>query len=68
MLDFIKEGVVEIVSYVMHEMKWEAVKQEVESRLSGPMSNVSDRRLYEAILEAFSDSWRDRDLYVRFSK
>ncbi len=68
MLDVLDEGVVEVVSYTMHEMRWEGVKSEVASRLSGPLDNISYRRLYEAILDAFSDSWPDRDLYARYGK
>lgn len=65
-LDDPREGVVEVVSYTMHEMRWEVVRSEVASRLSDSLRDVSYRRLYEAILDSFSDSWRDRDLYARY--
>ncbi|MFJ9471664.1 hypothetical protein [Streptomyces caniferus] len=59
------EGVVELVSFVMHELRWLPVRAEVERRLAHPTGDVSDRRHYEAMLDAFQDSWRDRDLYRR---
>jgi hypothetical protein len=67
LLDTIEEGVIELISYAMHELRWESVRQEIERRLASPTSDVSARRHYEAMLDAFSDSWRDRDLYGRFS-
>lgn len=66
LLDYPKEGVVELISFVMHELRWKAVEVEVDSRILHPIGNVSNLRLYEAIKDAFSDSWRDRDLYSRF--
>lgn len=68
LIDSIREGVVELVSFVMHELRWQAVEEAIRSRASDPRANVSDLRLYEAMLDAFSDSWRDRDLYVRFDR
>ncbi|MEU7132957.1 hypothetical protein [Streptomyces sp. NPDC046261] len=68
LIDSIREGVVELVSFVMHELRWQAVEEGIRSRISDPRANVSDLRLYEAMLDAFSDSWRDRDLYVRFDR
>ncbi|MCZ1007046.1 hypothetical protein [Streptomyces lydicus] len=66
LLDAPAEGVVELVSFVMHELRWPAVKAEIERRLAHPTGDVSNRRHYEAMLEAFHDSWRDRDLYRRY--
>jgi hypothetical protein len=66
LLDTLDEGVVELVSFVMHELRWSPVKEEIERRLENPTGDVSDRRHYEAMLDAFHDSWRDRDLYKRF--
>ncbi|HEY9368057.1 hypothetical protein [Streptomyces sp.] len=66
LLDPIREGVVELVSFTMHELRWSAVEDAIRSRIADPAGDVSDRRLHEAMLDAFSDSWRDRDLYARF--
>ncbi|WP_433543659.1 hypothetical protein ACQPZG_00045 (plasmid) [Streptomyces sp. CA-294286] len=67
MLDEIAEdGMVELISYAMYALRWEGVAEEVERRLSHPSGDVSNRRLYEAVLDSFSDSWRDRDLYDGF--
>ncbi|MFI9646022.1 hypothetical protein ACIHAA_06955 [Streptomyces sp. NPDC052040] len=68
LLDRIDEGVIELVSYTMHEVRWEPVRQDIERRLMSPTADVSARRHYEAMLDAFSDNWRDRDLYGRFSQ
>ncbi|MEU6331941.1 hypothetical protein ABZ851_32510 [Streptomyces sp. NPDC047049] len=65
LLDSPAEGVVELVSFVMHELRWPPVKAEIERRLAHPTGDVSSRRHYEAMLDAFHDSWRDRDLYRR---
>ncbi|MEK2477986.1 MULTISPECIES: hypothetical protein [Streptomyces] len=66
LIDSMREGVVELVSFVMHELRWPAVEEAISRRISAPLRDVSHLRLYEAMLEAFSDSWRDRDLYARF--
>ncbi|MEW1658033.1 hypothetical protein [Streptomyces sp. NPDC093707] len=68
LLDSIKEGVIEVVSYAMHELRWPAVERAIREKISVPGVDVSDVRLYGVMLEAFSDSWRDRDLYGRFSR
>ncbi|MET7296253.1 hypothetical protein ABZS79_29770 [Streptomyces griseoloalbus] len=67
LIDSPQEGVVEIVSFLMHVLRWEAVREEVEERIRNPRGDVSNLRLHEAMLDAFSDSWRDRDLFTRFS-
>lgn len=67
LIDSPEEGVVEIVSFLMHVLRWGAVRAAVEERIGNPRGNVSNIRLYEAMLDSFSDSWRDRDLFVRFS-
>lgn len=66
LLDSVREGVVELVSFTMHELRWNAVERELRRRLSCPGGNISYPRLYEAMLDSFSDSWGDRDLYSRF--
>lgn len=66
--DPIKEGVVELVSFTMYELRWPAVEGAIRCRVSEPNGNASSLRLYEAMLDAFSDSWRDRDLYARFNQ
>lgn len=66
LIDRMREGVVELVSFTMHELRWPAVREAIESRAADPGRDVSRLRLYEAMLDAFSDSWRDRDLYARF--
>ncbi|MFE3654484.1 hypothetical protein [Streptomyces sp. NPDC059152] len=68
LLDPIEEGVIEIVSYTMHELRWPAVESAIGEKISEPGVDVSDVRLYSAMLDAFSDSWRDRDLYARFDR
>ncbi|GFE12420.1 hypothetical protein Sgleb_04670 [Streptomyces glebosus] len=60
------EGVVELVSFVMHELRWSPVEAEIGRLLAYPTGDVSKRRHYEAMLNAFHDSWRDRDLYRRY--
>ncbi|MFD5424976.1 hypothetical protein [Streptomyces sp. NPDC127084] len=67
LIDSPREGVVEIVSFLMHVLRWEAVREAVEERIRHPRGDVSNLRLHEAMLDAFSDSWRDRDLFTRFS-
>jgi len=67
LVDSPKDGAVEMISFLMHELRWEAVRDAVRERIDHPRGNVSNIRLYEAMLDAFSDSWRDRDLYARFS-
>ncbi|MEV6437500.1 hypothetical protein [Streptomyces anulatus] len=62
-----REGAVEIVSFLMHALRWEAVREAVEERIRHPRGNISNLRLHEAMLDSFSDSWRDRDLFTRFS-
>ncbi|MFF8264759.1 hypothetical protein [Streptomyces virginiae] len=62
-----REGVVETVSFLMHVLRWEAVREAVEERVRHPRGDVSNFRLHEAMLDSFSDSWRDRDLFTRFS-
>lgn len=64
-IDSLGEGAVELISFTMHELRWKAVEEAVTERMSDPGRNVSDRRLYEAMADAFSDAWRDRDLYAR---
>jgi hypothetical protein len=67
LLDSIEEGVIEIVSFAMHDLRWERIEREIRRRLMGPETQVSWRRHYEAMIGAFSDDWRDRDLYRRYS-
>ncbi|MEV5948965.1 hypothetical protein [Streptomyces sp. NPDC051993] len=67
LIDSPEEGVVEVVSFLMHALRWEVVREAVEERISHPRGNVSNIRLYEAMLDSFTDSWRDRDLYERFA-
>ncbi|GHE54163.1 hypothetical protein [Streptomyces capitiformicae] len=67
-IESLGEGAVELISFTMHELRWQAVEEAVTARVSAPGRNVSDLRLYEAMLDAFSDSWRDRDLYARFDR
>ncbi|MFD0294911.1 hypothetical protein [Streptomyces sp. NPDC127118] len=68
LIDSPEEGVVEVVSFLMHVLRWEAVREAVEERVNYPRGNVSSIRLYEAMLDSFSDFWRDRDLYARFAE
>ncbi|WNZ08534.1 hypothetical protein [Streptomyces sp. 11x1] len=67
-IDSLGDGAVELISFSMHELRWQAVKEAVTARISDPRRNVSNLRLYGAMLDAFSDSWRDRDLYARFDR
>ncbi|WP_181160435.1 hypothetical protein [Streptomyces solincola] len=67
MLDSLVDGVVETVCFLMHELRWAEVEGEIRSRAADPGDDVSNLRLYEAMLDAFSDSWRDRDLYRKYS-
>ncbi|MEU2776801.1 hypothetical protein ABZ646_28790 [Streptomyces sp. NPDC007162] len=67
LIDSPEEGVVEVVSFLMHALRWEAVREAVEEKITNPRGDVSNIRLYEAMLDSFTDSWRDRDLYVRFA-
>ncbi|GAA1024451.1 hypothetical protein Aple_101160 [Acrocarpospora pleiomorpha] len=67
LIDSPREGVVELVSFVMYELRWTAIQEAVRERMRDPSGNVSNIRLYEAMLDAFSDSWHERDLYRRFA-
>ncbi|MEU3543986.1 hypothetical protein [Streptomyces paromomycinus] len=67
LIDPAREGIVELVAFTMHELRWPRIEQEIRGRLTENPGNVSNIRLYEAMLDAFSDSWSDRDLYGRFS-
>ncbi|MGC4944425.1 hypothetical protein [Kribbella sp. DT2] len=60
-------GATELISFTMHELRWPIVKDEIELQLNNTTRNVSDRRLHEAMLDSFSNSWRDSDMYLRFS-
>lgn len=62
-----REGAVEIVSFLMHTLRWETVRDAIEERIRHPRGDISNLRLHEAMLDSFSDSWRDRDLFARFS-
>src|SRR5690606_6592225 len=62
-----QEGVVETVSFLMHELRWKAIREAIEKRVDSRRGDGSDIRLFEAMLDAFSDAWRDLDLYKRFS-
>jgi hypothetical protein len=66
MLDSLEEGMAELISFVMHELRWRNIEEEVRSRVLHPRGDASKLRLYEAILDAFSDTWGDRDLYSKF--
>ncbi len=69
LIDSVREGVVELVSYTMHELRWSAVETVIRERISRPAGGgASELRFHEAMLDAFSDSWRDRDLYVRYEQ
>lgn len=68
LIDSLREGVVELVSFVMHELRWPDIERAILIRISDPGRNVSNLRLYEAMLDSFSDGWRDADLYSRFSR
>ncbi|GAA2643886.1 hypothetical protein [Streptomyces lunalinharesii] len=65
LLDPIEEGVIEVVSYTMHELRWPVVERAIRDKIAAPGVDVSDVRLYGVMLDAFSDEWRDRDLYAR---
>ncbi|MEU7315284.1 hypothetical protein [Streptomyces sp. NPDC007083] len=67
LIDSPREGVVELVSFLMHDLRWEAVREAITEKVRHPKGDISNIRLHEAMLDAFSDSWRDRDLYTRFS-
>ncbi|MEI8411025.1 MULTISPECIES: hypothetical protein [unclassified Kribbella] len=56
---------IELVSFLMHELRWPAVELAIREGLAGP-PDVSTVRHYSAMLDSFSDAWRDRDLYARF--
>ncbi|MET9566273.1 hypothetical protein [Streptomyces tauricus] len=67
LIDSPVEGVVELVSFLMHELRWPGVQEAIKDRVLYPKGDVSNIRLYEAMLDSFSDAWRDRDLYTRFA-
>ncbi|MFB8414659.1 hypothetical protein ACFC63_03950 [Streptomyces albidoflavus] len=67
LIDSPGEGAVEVISFLMQALRWESVRQAVEERISHPRGNISNIRLYEAMLDSFADFWRDRDLYTRFA-
>ncbi len=60
-------GATELVSFTMHVLRWPAVQEEIERQLNNTRRNVSDWRLHRAMLDSYSDSWRDKDMYVRFN-
>ncbi|WP_145807015.1 hypothetical protein [Kribbella amoyensis] len=67
LLESPQDGVVELLSFLMHVLRWEAVQEAVGNRLTSPRGDVSHIRLSEAIWDSFSDTWRDRDLFRRFA-
>lgn len=67
LIDSPVEGVVELVSFLMYELRWEAVQEAVREEVDRPGVNVSNIRLFEAMLDSFSDTWGDRDLYARYA-
>ncbi|WP_460855037.1 hypothetical protein [Nocardiopsis coralliicola] len=66
LLDGPIEGVVEIISFLMHNLRWGRINYEIALRMKNP-KDVSHIRLYKSMLDSFSDSWRDRGMYTRYS-
>ncbi|MBR7747242.1 hypothetical protein [Undibacterium baiyunense] len=53
----------EPVAYLMHVLRWGEVKEWVERSLAGMANPMLHGRQLEKILEAYSDSWENREFY-----
>lgn len=58
----------ELVAFCMYELRYESVKEEVIRQLELTGANPRDEAPLRRILEAFDDSWSDRDMFARFSE
>jgi hypothetical protein len=59
-------GPLELVEYCMHALRWDEVKQQMMERLEKePSERV--RSVLRRVLESFDSSWRDADMYRRFT-
>jgi hypothetical protein len=52
----------ELVSFCMHALRWERIKQKVEAQRTRAGDPRAQRAL-DLILDSFSDEWDQRDLY-----
>ncbi|MFI5732244.1 hypothetical protein ACIA49_19125 [Kribbella sp. NPDC051587] len=66
LLNPIKGGTTELITYLMHDLRWSVVQNAIARHLATP-ANVSYPRQYAAMLDAFTDTWRDRDMYRRYN-
>ncbi len=56
---------VEVLQYCMHTLRWAEVEKYARSRLASETA-IGKQRLYERLIESFSDVWPERDLYSRY--
>lgn len=56
---------VEILQFCMHALRWAEVEEYARRRLAAE-TFVGKRRLYERLIESFSDAWPERELYARY--
>jgi hypothetical protein len=60
----------DLIAYCMHTLRWPEIRDAV-TRLSEPQDTEAWRRKahdYRDVLRAYSDDWRGRSLYVRYSR
>jgi hypothetical protein len=61
-IDTSPDGVVQILEFTMHTLRWEGVRRALEN-LQNTTTNWNEQRTAERILEAWEDDWGDAELY-----
>lgn len=56
------DGTVMTMEFVMHALRWEAIRVELQ-RLLAVTTNWNDQRVLERILAVFDEDWEDADVY-----
>ena len=57
----------ELIAFCMHELRWQSVRDAVETRLA-LSRNQREKPILRSILEAFEDDWVDRVLYAYYGR
>jgi hypothetical protein len=61
-IDTSPDGVVQILEFTMHTLRWDGVQRALEN-LRDTTPSWNEKRSAERILEAWDDDWEDADLY-----
>ena len=57
----------ELISFCMHELRWEPVRQAIE-QLMRHATDPRNQRVLRLIVESFDDQWDERQLYSYYSR